>query len=153
MNKKRTAAAIRTPGPTNNVIVWVDNIERTLSELRSGRRRDVRANAAAYKAELQALDKWICEEVATIPEANRKLVTDRGVWLLRQPLRLSADRRRDPGYSTLSEPSAREIAGLEDTLRSLAVNAILSATRSTTHCRSVSPMTPASGSCRSIPAH
>ncbi|MCB0238433.1 MAG: zinc ABC transporter substrate-binding protein, partial [Anaerolineae bacterium] len=29
-----------------------------------------------------------------------------------------------PGYSTLSEPSAQEIAGLEDTLRSLAVNAI-----------------------------
>lgn len=109
----------------NNVIVWVDNIERTLSELDPADAGTFAANAAAYKAELQALDKWIREEVATIPEANRKLVTDHAVFgYFANRYGFQQTGAVIPGYSTLSEPSAQEIAGLEDTLRSLAVNAI-----------------------------
>ena len=83
------------------------------------------ANAAAYKAELQGLDSWIRDEVATVPEASRKLVTDHTVF------GYFADRYGFqqagavvPGYSTLSEPSAQEVASLEDTLRTLGVKAI-----------------------------
>ena len=109
----------------NNVMVWVDNIQRALSELDPANAETFAANAAAYKAELQALDSWIRDEVATVPEASRKLVTDHTVF------GYFADRYGFqqagavvPGYSTLSEPSAQEVASLEDTLRALGVKAI-----------------------------
>lgn len=109
----------------NNVMVWVDNIQRALSELDPDNAATFAANAAAYKAELQGLDSWIRAEVASVPEASRKLVTDHTVF------GYFADRYGFqqagavvPGYSTLSEPSAQEVASLEDTLRALGVKAI-----------------------------
>lgn len=109
----------------NNVMVWVDNIQATLTELDPANSQSYAANAAAYKVELQALDGWIQEQVAGIPEANRKLVTDHTVFSYfadRYGFQLTGT--VIPGYSTLSEPSAQEIANLEDTLRALGVKAI-----------------------------
>lgn len=109
----------------NNVMVWVDNIQRTLSELDPANAGTFAANAAAYRADLQALDGWIRQQVAAVPEARRKLVTDHAVF------GYFADRYGFeqvgavvPGYSTLAEPSAQEVASLEDALRELNVKAI-----------------------------
>jgi ABC-type Zn uptake system ZnuABC Zn-binding protein ZnuA len=83
------------------------------------------ANAEAYQAELQDLDAWIEEQVATIPAENRKLVTDH------QNLGYFADRYGFelvgaviPGFSAAAEPSAEELADLETAIQELGVQAI-----------------------------
>ena len=43
----------------NNVILWVEAIAGKLSELDPAHAEDYDANAAAYTAELEALDAWI----------------------------------------------------------------------------------------------
>lgn len=109
----------------NNVLVWVDNIQRTLSELDAANADLYAANAAAYKAKLQTLDKWIREQIAAVPEANRKLVTDHAVFgYFANRYGFQQTGAVIPGYNTLSEPSAQEIARLEDTLRAAGVRAI-----------------------------
>ncbi len=108
-----------------NVMVWVDNIQRGLSEIDPANAATFAANAAAYKSELQALDSWIRAEVATVPEASRKLVTDHAVFgYFANRYGFEQVGAVVPGYSTLSEPSAQEIAGLEDALHALDVRGI-----------------------------
>jgi len=71
------------------------------------------------------VDTWIRSEVATIPEQNRKFVTDHLVF------GYFADRYGFtqvgaiiPGFSSLAEPSAQDIAQIEDEIRSMGVRAI-----------------------------
>ncbi len=59
-----------------NVMVWVDNIEAALSALDPAHAEVYRASAAAYREELESLDAWIVQRVATVPEQNRRLVTN-----------------------------------------------------------------------------
>jgi ABC-type Zn uptake system ZnuABC Zn-binding protein ZnuA len=109
----------------NNVLVWVDNIERTLRELDPANAETFAANAAAYKAQLQELDAWIHSEVATLAEADRKLVTDHAVFgYFAHRYGFEQTGTVMPGSSTLTEPSAQDIAALEDTLRQAGVRAI-----------------------------
>lgn len=109
----------------NNVMVWVDNIQRTLSELDAANADTYAANAAAYKAELQSLDRWIKEAVAGVPDANRQLVTDHAIFgYFANRYGFQQTGTVIPGYSTLSEPSAQDLASLEDMLREQGVRAI-----------------------------
>lgn len=57
------------------VKVMVTNIRDALIEVEPDGRAAYETNAGAYLAELNELDGWIREQVATIPEADRKLVT------------------------------------------------------------------------------
>jgi len=109
----------------NNVIMWVDNIERALSEMDPGNAGTYRANAAAYRQELAELDRWLNEQVAQVPQANREMVTDHqvfGYFAARYGFKQIG--AIIPGYSTLSEPSAQELAALETAIRDLGVQAI-----------------------------
>jgi len=58
-----------------NVIVMVGNIRDALSSADPDRSELYEANAAAYVAELEALDASIREQVGTLPEERRKLIT------------------------------------------------------------------------------
>jgi zinc/manganese transport system substrate-binding protein len=58
-----------------NVIVMVGNIRDALVAADPGRAELYEANAAAYIAELEALDASIREQVGTLPEERRKLIT------------------------------------------------------------------------------
>jgi zinc/manganese transport system substrate-binding protein len=58
-----------------NAIVMVENIRDALVAADPAHAARYEENAAAYIAELRALDEWIREEVATIPDERRKLVT------------------------------------------------------------------------------
>jgi zinc/manganese transport system substrate-binding protein len=58
-----------------SVIVMVGNIRDALAAADPARAELYQANAAAYIAELEALDASIREQVATLPEERRKLVT------------------------------------------------------------------------------
>jgi len=109
----------------NNVMIWTHNVEQSLSALDPAHADVYAANAAAYAAELATLDAWIREEVARVPAADRKLVTDHTSFTyLAQRYGFEQVGAVFPGYSTLSEPSARELAALEDAIRALDVRAI-----------------------------
>lgn len=113
----------------NNVIVWTRAIAQALAQADPTHRADYEARAQAYIAELEALDAWIRQEVAAIPPANRLLVTDHlvfGYFAHRYGFKqLGAV---IPGFSTLAEPSARELAALEDAIRAAGVKAVFVST-------------------------
>ena len=109
----------------NNVIVWVNQMADALSAWDSANAATYRANADAYIAELQTLDTWIKEQVAQIPETNRRLVTEHGTlgyFVARYGFEVVG--AAIPGFSTLAEPSAQELAVLADDIRDLDVKAI-----------------------------
>ncbi len=59
----------------NRVAIAVEEIAHELSEIDPDNAADYDANRDAFIAELTALDKWIDEEIAKIPVADRLLVT------------------------------------------------------------------------------
>ncbi len=108
-----------------NVKIWVAGIKAALSTLDPGGATIYGANAEAYLVELDELDSWIRTQVARVPETRRKLVTDHSVFAyfataygFEQVGVVTA------GSSTLSAPSARELAALQDTIREEGVAAI-----------------------------
>lgn len=108
-----------------NAIVMVHNIEHALSELDPANAAAYEANAEAYKAELEDLDAWVMEQIATIPAENRKLVTDHdafGYYADRYGLEVVG--AVIPNYSTNAEPSARELAALQDAVGEYGVSAV-----------------------------
>ena len=109
----------------NNVIVWTRNIAHVLSTLDPGSAEMYEANAEAYAAELERLDGWIREQLAQVPEENRKLVTDHASFgYFAQRYGFEQVGSVFPGYSTLAEPSAQELAALEDAILEFEVQAI-----------------------------
>ena len=84
------------------------------------------ANAAAYLAELVALDAWVVEQIATLPEERRKLVTSHDTFAY------FADRYGFEIVGTALDaistegggPSAREIAELVGQIEEAGVPAI-----------------------------
>lgn len=109
----------------NNVIVWTHNIELEMSNLDPNNADNFAKNADEYKAELEALDSWIREQVALIPVENRKLVTDHTLFgYFADQYGFEQIGALIPGYSTLSEPSAKELAAIEDNINELGVSAI-----------------------------
>lgn len=109
----------------NNVIVWTENIEVALSELDSANAEIYRNNAEVYRSELQELHGWINGQVEQIPADNRALVTDHQVF------GYFADRYGFeqvgaviPSFNAGAEPSAQQIAALEDNIRKFNISAI-----------------------------
>jgi zinc/manganese transport system substrate-binding protein len=108
-----------------NVKIWADNIAETLSDLDPANAEVYRSNRENYQSKIDDLHNWILDQIAQIPPENRLLITDHdtlsyfaalydfetlGVIL--------------PGGGTLAEPSAQDIAQLEDTIASYQVPAI-----------------------------
>ena len=109
----------------NQVLAWVDLIEQKLVELDPQNSGVYKQNASNYRQSLRALDQWISGQVAQIPAENRELVTDHqvfGYFANRYGFRQVG--AIVPSYSTLSEPSAQELAKLETAIRDLGVHAV-----------------------------
>jgi manganese/iron transport system substrate-binding protein len=109
----------------NNVIFWVQGIELVLSQMDPLHSAVYAANAEAYIEQLVELDAWVQEQVAVIPVENRLLVTDHlllGYFAERYGFEQVG--AVFPGYSTMAEPSAQEMAALEDTIREMGVKAV-----------------------------
>jgi zinc/manganese transport system substrate-binding protein len=123
-----TMAAATTADPH----VWLDPIRMAdaatiigekLEELYPGGGWTDRA--AAYSAELVALDSEIRATFASIPESDRILVTNHqafGYFADRYGFRIIGS--VIPGGSTLAEPSSAELAALVDVIRTTGVPAI-----------------------------
>lgn len=108
-----------------NAKVMVDNIVRALSQAFPEDADAFRQNGEAYKAKLDAADAEIRRLIDGIPSANRKMVTNHdsfGYFIERYGLIYVG--AVIPGPSTQNEPSSKEIAALEDTIRREGVKAI-----------------------------
>ena len=107
-----------------NVIHWVETIEQALSALDPANAAAYQANAEVYTQELEELDAWVVDQVAAIPQATRKLVTNHPSFgYLAGRYGLEQVGAVYP-FSPSAEPSARDIALLEDTIREYDVPAI-----------------------------
>jgi zinc/manganese transport system substrate-binding protein/manganese/iron transport system substrate-binding protein len=105
--------------------VMVDNIVRALSDAFREQAATFRANGDAYKAKLDTTDAQIRGLIDSIPPANRKMVTDHdafGYFIDRYGLTYVG--AVIPGTTTQGEPSSKDVAQLEDTIRHEGVRAI-----------------------------
>jgi ABC-type Zn uptake system ZnuABC Zn-binding protein ZnuA len=111
------------------VMIWVENISLTLSRLDPDQAARYQANAAEYLNQLEELDGWIQTQVESLPEPRRVLVTDHdnlGYFAYRYGLEVVG--AVVPAYSAAAEPSARELAQLQDAIQALGVPAIFVST-------------------------
>jgi ABC-type Zn uptake system ZnuABC Zn-binding protein ZnuA len=107
------------------VIAWTHNVAHALSALDPDNAVVYEASGSAYEAELKELDAWIREQLAQVPEKNRKLVTDHATFsYLAQQYGFQQLGAVFPGYSTLAQPSAQDLAELEDRIREFDVRAV-----------------------------
>jgi ABC-type Zn uptake system ZnuABC Zn-binding protein ZnuA len=108
-----------------NVAAWSETIAQAFAEIDPANALRYRARADAYREDIRDLDLWIRDRVATIPEEARRLVTDHEAFGYFADLYgVEEIGTILPGYSTLSEPSARELAALEDAIRAAGVPCI-----------------------------
>lgn len=63
-----------------NVVIYVENIRRALVEIDPANAATYNANAKAYAAKFEAIEKTVREAMATIPENHRWLVTSEGAF-------------------------------------------------------------------------
>ncbi len=63
-----------------NALIYVENIRRALAEHDPANAAIYDANAAAYSEQIRAIDAPLRERLATIPEAQRWLVTSEGAF-------------------------------------------------------------------------
>ena len=63
-----------------NVQIYVDNMVEAFSELDPANASDYEANGDAYKAELQAVQDELVDELSELPEQQRALVTCEGAF-------------------------------------------------------------------------
>mgnify|MGYP002475314790 FL=1 len=109
----------------NNVIIWTGIVAEALIELDPAQQAVYLQNASRVQQDLVDLDRWVRDQVTQVPLERRKLVNDHLVF------GYFADRYEFeqvgaliPGFSTLAEPSAKEIAQLEDMIVELGVPAL-----------------------------
>jgi ABC-type Zn uptake system ZnuABC Zn-binding protein ZnuA len=108
-----------------NAEVMAANIRDALIAADPTHRDAYTTQATVYLAQLDELDSWIRQQVATIPPDNRKLVTNHdafGYYVAAYGLELVGT--VIPGLDTQAEPSAKDIAALVDTIRTQHVKAI-----------------------------
>lgn len=107
------------------VKIWAANIAEALAAADPANAAAYRANAAAYQAELDALHDWILAEVAAIPAERRLLVADHdSLGYFAAAYGFESLGAVIPSFSSLAEPSAMEIATLEDAIRATGAPAI-----------------------------
>lgn len=110
----------------NNVSIWVDNIVDALVAADPQNAAIYQANARSYQAELRELDNWIRERIRQVPPEKRTIVTDHLVLgYFADTYGFKQVGAVVPGFSPLSQPSAKELAQIENAIRELQVPAIL----------------------------
>ena len=104
---------------------YVRNIDAAFSEADPANAATYAANATAYEAELDALDTWIQEQVAQVPQADRLLVMDHashGYFADRYGFTIVGT--VIPGAATGESPTARQLSDLVAAIRETGVKAI-----------------------------
>lgn len=109
----------------NNILIWINNIEQALSELDPNNAGLYKENAKNYAAEVKEMDAWIKQQVEQIPLESREIITDHVQFAyFAEEYGFQQLGAIISGYSTLAEPSAQELASLEDAIKEYDVKAI-----------------------------
>lgn len=109
----------------NNVVIWVQRIEQTLTRLDPANANVYAARARAYRTQLGELDVWIWEQIDQVSDADRMMVSDHATLnYFASHYGFETIGAVIPGFSTLSEPSAQDLAGLQDAIRSVGAKAV-----------------------------
>jgi len=109
----------------NLVITYVENIRDGLIEADPEGAETYKANADAYIAQLKDLDKWIVEQVDTIPAERRLLVTNHeAVGYFAERYGFEVVGAVIPSLSTDAGTSAKEMSALIEQIKSSGAPAI-----------------------------
>ena len=109
-----------------NVIIWVQNIQAALNRHDPAHQAQYQQNASDYIVSLQELDTWITGQTSLIPSDQRKIVTDHMLFgYFAEKYGFEVIGALIPSYSSAAQSSARELADLEDAIRSYGVKSIL----------------------------
>lgn len=103
--------------------VYLRNITAALVAADPAGEATYRRNAAAYAERLAALDAWVREQVATVPQDRRRVVTSHdafGYFAAAYGIEFLAPQ----GVSTEAEPSAAEVGRLIRQIRARRISAI-----------------------------
>jgi zinc/manganese transport system substrate-binding protein len=106
-----------------NAKIYVVNIREALVAAAPANAEAFRASAAAYLAQLDALDREVREAVATIPQNRRKVISTHGAFGYFAAA-YGIEFIAPLGVSTESEASARDIAGIITQIRQAKIPAI-----------------------------
>jgi manganese/iron transport system substrate-binding protein len=115
-------------GDVQNAIVMVNAIRDALIEVSEGDRPTFEQNAADLVAELERLDTWIAEQIATIPPANRRLVTTHDAFQYYAQAYSLEVIGTLIGISTEEQPSAQTVQRLVESVRATGVPTIFAET-------------------------
>ncbi len=114
--------------PTN-VVGWSQTAQLALSLLDPENESIFQQSAQSYTDELKVLDAWIMDQVSSIPEERRMLLSDHesfGYLADRYGFQIIGS--LIPSFSSSASASAKGLAGLTDTLRAMDPKAVLVST-------------------------
>ncbi len=103
--------------------IYARNIAEGLARVDPAGAATYRANAESYAAELKTLDGWVKAEIATVPAAQRKVITSHdafGYLAAAYGITILSPQ----GISTEAEPSAKDVARLIRQIRKEKVKAV-----------------------------
>jgi ABC-type metal ion transport system, periplasmic component/surface adhesin len=132
-----TLSADPVPDPhvwndVRNVLIWVENIKTALQKLDPDHEATYEHNARAYAQELQGLDQWIKQTLATIPQHACKVITAHDAFnYFERAYKIIF--LAPSGLSTEDQPSAFEMADLIQQIRREGIKTIFIENIATTH--------------------
>ena len=106
-----------------NAIVYADNVRRALAAVDPAHAENYRQRFRQYKAELEALDRQVRDELSGIPAEKRRVITSHDAFAYYGKA-YGVTFLAPEGISTDSEPSARTIAGLIRQIRREGIKAL-----------------------------
>jgi ABC-type Zn uptake system ZnuABC Zn-binding protein ZnuA len=108
-----------------NTIRYVENIRDGLIQIDPAGKDIYTANAEAYIAKLKSLDQWVKDQTAQIPPQKRLLVTNHdALGYFAQAYNFKIVGAVIPSVTDEASPSAQQMAGLIDTIKSSGAPAI-----------------------------
>jgi len=109
----------------NNVITYVDNIRDGLTTLDPEGTDVYKSNADAYIEQLKALDSWIVDQVDSVPEERRLLVTNHdSLGYFAERYGFTVIGTVVEGTSSNAAPSAQQMAALIDQIKATGAPAV-----------------------------
>ena len=109
----------------NNIGHWVGIIQEQLSEIDPKNSEVYLENTTNYLQELETLDNWLAEQTEYIPAEKRIMVADHHAWgYFADAYGFELIGTIIPGYSTLAEASAGDLAELEELIEQFDVRTI-----------------------------
>ena len=115
-------------GDVENAIAMVNGIRDRLIKLSPEDETEFRENAAEYTAQLEQLNRWIIQQIQTIPPDQRQLVTTHDAFQYYARAYGLEVIGTLIGISTEEQPSARTVKNLSDAVKESNVPAIFAET-------------------------